>query len=264
MQQSTRLIYCAYGRAGQLVLNLLLERLAILPSNIFCFTYNVEENSPLVNALEVQKVDYCTKPVKKSLQLVKDFQPDVIVSMHYRDLIPGSVLEVASLGGFNLHPSLLPKYRGTFSAPWVIINGEAKTGVTYHYMNDKFDDGRIILQKAVEITDKDTGYSLFHKLIDAGVANFEEAFDLVVNQHYPGIIQKGEPTYYTRQVPFEGWINVNWSLPRIERFIRAMYFPPKPCAKVLIQDKTYEVNSLENYLEICRVTGQSIVNDEEN
>ena len=65
-------------------------------------------------------------------------------------MIIKEILNIPKYGGINLHPSLLPKYRGTFSCPWAIINNEKKTGITYHFMNEKFDDGKIVLQKSSE------------------------------------------------------------------------------------------------------------------
>ena len=114
---------------------------------------------------------------------------------------------MSQLGGFNLHPSLLPKYRGCFSAPWAIINGESKSGITYHHMNGKFDDDNIILQETIDISDEETGYSLFQKLLHLGVSRFEKSFDLVVREKYKGSPQIGEPSYFPRKVPYDGYID---------------------------------------------------------
>jgi len=247
-----RILYCAYGRAGYFVLNLLMEKLGISAKNLICFTYIDKENKPLLKALEKYEIKYMTFSLKKekSRRYVENFSPDVIVSMHYRDIIPKSILQLAKLGGFNLHPSLLPKYRGCFSAPWVIINGESKTGITYHYMDEIFDNGNIILQEPITIRKDETSYSLFHKLIYLGVSNFEKAFDLVIREKYKGSPQKGEPTYYPREVPFDGFIDSRWEVSKIERYINAMVFPPKPYAKVVINGKEIEVKDIDSYLEL--------------
>jgi len=252
MSNNIRILYCAYGRAGHLVLNLLIEKLGISPVDLICFTYSDEENKQLLETLQKSKIKYMTCSLKKedSRQYIEDFSPDVIVSMHYRDLIPDSVLQIARLGGFNLHPSLLPNYQGCFSTPWAIINGESKTGITYHYMNEKLDEGNIILQEPIDISDDETGYSLFHKLIRLGVSRFEKAFDLVTGERYKGTPQTGKPSYYPRQVPFDGFINPRWERLKIERFIRAMVFPPKPYAKAVINGKEIEVKEIDSYIEL--------------
>ncbi|MFX0134293.1 MAG: methionyl-tRNA formyltransferase [Candidatus Hodarchaeota archaeon] len=250
-----KILFFAYGRAGFLAFDILLNKLEYSSKYLFCFTYDHDDNNQLINSLISTGTDYTFMSIhcKQAYKKVMEFSPDIIVSMHYRDRIPLEILKLAPLGGFNLHPSLLPKYRGCFSAPWVIINGEENTGITYHSMNEKFDDGPIIIQKKIRIGEKDTGYSLFNKLIDLGIDNFTSALDIAINHSDIFIPQIGEPTYFPRKVPYDGIININWPLSQIERFIRAMTFPPKPCAKVKIKNKIYEVKTLEQYLELMNL-----------
>jgi len=221
-------VFAAFGRAGKEVLDLLVERNV----RIVCFTYDSPDNTPLLIALDYHKILTTTK--RLNLRNLKKYcpNPDIIISMHYRHLIPASTLDLTRLGGFNLHPSLLPRYRGCFSAPWAIIHGEAKTGITYHQMNTNLDDGDIILQRQIKIRNNDTGYSLFQRLIDLGVSCFAETLDRVLEQR-PTRPQIGEPSYYPRAVPFGGEIDGSWDLARIERFIRALCFPGKPPAFVI-------------------------------
>lgn len=252
---STRVLYCAYGRAGFLVLRKLVDEIRVVPANVLCYTYESSENLQLLDALSSYGIEFVIAALEEEREThrVRDFCPDVIVSMHYRNLIPDVVLDSAKLGGFNLHPSLLPMYRGTFSAPWVIINGESKTGITYHYMNTRFDDGKVILQREVNIAYDETAFSLFHRLIDLGVASFLEAYDLVVNQKFPGLPQIGQSSYFPRSLPFGGWIDPSWSLTQIDRFIRAMTFPPKPGARLKLDGKIYEINSLAEYMQLLGI-----------
>ena len=121
-----RILYCAYGHAACLILNILIKNLNTNPDDVICFTYKHIENKPLIKELEKFKVRYKTDNLnqEKSKFEINNFGPDVIISIYYRHLIPLEVLKMSHLGGFNLHPSLLPKYRGCFSAPWAIINGE--------------------------------------------------------------------------------------------------------------------------------------------
>jgi methionyl-tRNA formyltransferase len=212
--------YAAFGRAGLEVL----KRLERRSARLVCFTYDHATNAPLLAALHARGLPFtCQRLDAASLRALCP-APDVVVSMHYRDRIPTAALEEARLGGFNLHPSLLPRYRGCFSAPWAIINGETYTGITYHRMNAEFDDGEIILQRELPIRDAETGHSLFNRLIDAGVATFDEALDRVLRGE-PTTPQRGEPSYYPRRVPHGGEIDPAWEPERIEAFIRAMTFP---------------------------------------
>ena len=250
-----KILYCAYGKAGLLVLDLLFEQISSRASDIFCITYDYDENINLLRSLEKLGVMSSTLPIidKNVTDQIDAFEPHVIFSIHYRDLIPGRILEKSALGGINLHPSLLPKYRGAFSAPWAIINKEKMTGITYHFMNEKFDDGRIILQKSIGVSNDETGCSLFHKLIKLGAKHFLEAFDLSINKGYKGAPQKGKVSYYPRELPFGGRIDPSWGIPKIERFIRAMTFPPKPYAKVIKDGKEIEVKNMDQYRRLFNI-----------
>ena len=86
--------------------------------------------------------------------------PAIIYSFNYRRLLPRQILECASIGAFNLHPSKLPAYRGRAPINWVLVNGERETGVTLHYMVARADAGDIVGQETVAIEDRDTALSL--------------------------------------------------------------------------------------------------------
>jgi methionyl-tRNA formyltransferase len=190
---------------------------------------------------------------------VKSFRPNVLFSLYFRDIVPETILDIPDLGAVNLHPSLLPKYRGTFSSVHAILNGEKFTGFTYHYMLPEVDAGNIIMQCKVAIEPHDTAYSLYHRLIVEGMTAFDEAFRLVTEERSPGERQVGEPSYYRREVPFGGYIDPRWSGEQIDRFIRAMYFPPFTGARIrLVGGHEKEVSSLVEYDAILR-SGQMVV-----
>lgn len=86
------------------------------------------------------------------LEQVKTVSPDLCVIAHFEKIIKPPLLEIPRLGFINLHPSLLPDYRGLAPQHWPIINGESKTGVTVHYVDSGIDTGDIILQEHIEIS----------------------------------------------------------------------------------------------------------------
>lgn len=253
MKLDTRVLYLGHGRAGLLCCNKLCDEIGVLPVNILAYTYRMEDNNALIRELDRRGVGYSVASIKEldTWTRIRAFQPDVIISMHYRHLVPASILGLASIGAFNLHPSLLPKYRGTFSAPWAIINGETRTGITYHFMNENFDDGQIILQRSLPILKTDTGHSLFNKLIDLGVAHFCDAFEAVVIDRVPGSPQEGEPSYYARRLPFDGIIDRSWDEQTVERFIKALTFPGKPGPMLRKGEELVEVRNMQHYWELC-------------
>lgn len=243
-------LYCCYGEAGLKCLDLLVHR-AQSHHNILVFTHETHENKKLINCLKSQSFKFSFDKLKstESENKVKEFQPDYIVSIHYRDLIPEKILSYANFRGMNLHPSLLPKYAGCLATMWAIIKEESKTGITYHYLTKKFDDGRIILQKELKINANETGESLFKKTIDYGVSYFNEAMDLL-ESGYEGIEQKGKRTYFSRKIPFDGYINTEWNESRIDHFIRSFIFKGKPPASLIFNNKKYEIKSIKEYKEI--------------
>lgn len=158
------------------------------------------------------------------------FQPDIICSIYYRYIIKRHVIHACNGKILNLHPSLLPKYRGCSSIPWAIINGEKETGFTYHYIDEGCDTGPVILQKRITIESWDTQLTLFHRMMFTSMDYFNEAVSYV-REGKPGKPQAGEPSYFKRGCPYGGIIDSKWPDEKTERFIRAMYFPPYPSAK---------------------------------
>lgn len=158
------------------------------------------------------------------------FEPDMIVSIYYRTIIKEAVIDSVQGRIFNAHTSLLPRNRGRSPVPWAIVNDDRWTGVTYHYIDAGIDTGPIILQGAVQITDGETQASLFEKINQAVVDYFPAALELVL-AGFPGIKQRGEPSYHTAGPPHGGEIDSEWTWGKIMRFVRAMTYPPLPYAK---------------------------------
>jgi methionyl-tRNA formyltransferase len=97
------------------------------------------------------------------IEQIKAIKPDIIVVIAFR-ILPREVYSIARLGAFNIHGSLLPKYRGAAPIQWAIINGEKETGLTSFLLNDTVDTGKIIEQVTYEITPDMTSGELFEAL----------------------------------------------------------------------------------------------------
>ena len=100
---------------------------------------------------------------------IKDLEPDLIIVVAFRKL-PAELFNIPKYGTINLHASLLPNYRGAAPINWCLINGEIKTGVTTFFINEKIDQGDILLQKEIMIEDEDDFGSLYFKLSEVGAA----------------------------------------------------------------------------------------------
>ncbi len=152
--------------------------------------------------------------------------PDIIFSFYYRKMICQKILDLPSVGAFNLHGSYLPYYRGRCPVNWVIINGEAKTGVTLHYMIEKPDAGDIVGQKPVVIDVSDTAKTLYDKLCGAAKELLDEALPLIKKGQIPRHKQDlSQGSYYGGRRPEDGRINWNKSADEIYNLIRAVTEP---------------------------------------
>ena len=93
-------------------------------------------------------------------EAIRAAAPDLLLSFYFREMIAARVLEIPRLGAYNLHGSLLPAYRGRAPINWVLVKGEARTGITLHAMTPKPDDGDIIGQQELPIAWDETALSL--------------------------------------------------------------------------------------------------------
>lgn len=119
-------------------------------------------------ALENDIVVLQPEKIKESYQEVIDLEPNIIITCAYGQIIPKELLDYPEFGCINVHASLLPKLRGGAPIHRAIIEGYKKTGITIMYMAPGMDDGDIITQEEVEITDTDTASTLSDKLTNLG------------------------------------------------------------------------------------------------
>ena len=110
---------------------------------------------------------YQPEKVKGNVEFInkiKDINPDLICVVAYGKILPKEILEIPDKGSINLHASLLPKYRGAAPIQWSVLNGDQETGVTTMYMDEKMDQGDIILQTKVKIGEYETTGELWERL----------------------------------------------------------------------------------------------------
>ena len=134
--------------------------------------------------------------IRKEYQEIIDLKPDMIITCAYGQIIPKALLDYPKYGAINIHASLLPKLRGGAPIHHAIIDGYDKTGITIMYMNDKMDEGDIILQKETQITDEDTTNSLHDRLSLIGRDLILEAIPKIVKGEIKRIKQNEEEATY--------------------------------------------------------------------
>jgi len=114
-----------------------------------------------------------------SVAYLEALQPDLFVVVSFGQILKKEVLEIPKLYAVNIHGSLLPKYRGAAPTNWTIINGETTSGVSIIRMNEKMDEGDIILQKEVAIGEEDTNITLHETLSDLGAHAIADTIELI-------------------------------------------------------------------------------------
>jgi methionyl-tRNA formyltransferase len=160
------------------------------------------------------------------VELMRRLEPAIIYSFYYRNLLPSAVLQTAAKGAYNLHGSLLPKYRGRVPVNWMIVNGETEGGVTLHHMVARADAGDIVAQRAVTIDDSDTALTVYRKLIPAATAILHEFHPRIVVGTAPRRPQDLDSgSYYGRRRPEDGRIDWCWPARRIHNMVRAVTHP---------------------------------------
>lgn len=105
---------------------------------------------------------------KQAFKIFLKLKPDLIVSVFFNQLLDKKILEIPRLGAINIHPGLLPGYRGTSPIYWSLVNGEKFTGVSIHKIDEGIDTGGIYKKVKIEIDDQDTEDSLYWKSVCKG------------------------------------------------------------------------------------------------
>ena len=157
---------------------------------------------------------------------IKSLSPQFIFSFHYRHMLCEEILNCAPQGAFNLHASLLPRYRGRAPLNWVLVNGEQETGVTLHRMVKRADAGAIVAQKSVVIEPLDDALTLHRKLCLSCTELLTESLPGIlsgnVTQHEQ---DESQASYVGRRTPEDGRIDWHQPAERIHNLVRAVTDP---------------------------------------
>ncbi len=160
------------------------------------------------------------------VEQIKEMAPGVIFSFYYRDMIKKEILEIPKMGCFNLHGSLLPRYRGRCPVNWVLVNGEKETGVTLHQMTEKPDNGDILGQKQISIDVADTALTLHKKLAGAAGDLLKELLpEIKENRIKPVPQNQSEASYFSGRKPADGEIDWTQDAATIHNLVRAVTRP---------------------------------------
>jgi methionyl-tRNA formyltransferase len=190
-------------------------------------------------------VVYAEEVEGRYVPFVREKAPDLLLSVFYRKMIPSQALPIPKIASLNLHPSLLPAYRGRAPVNWVLVNGERVTGVSLHHMTREPDAGDVVGQRAIEIAPRETALTLYHKVEAEGRALLEEMLPLVASGKAPRTPQDASrATYFGGRKPDDGRIDWSWDARRIDCLVRAVA-PPWPGAFGAIEGKKVFIHAGE-------------------
>ena len=181
---------------------------------------------------------------KDQLRIIKNVEPDYIVSCGYQHIVPESVLTIPTKGCLNLHPAYLPYNRGANPNVWSIIEG-TPAGVTLHYMDPGIDTGDIVARRKVETAFSDSGKDLHKRLEDAQLELFQDVWSDILSDNISVFEQDENQGTYHQTSEFETLCELNPDEEvRVKEFLdrlRALTFPPYNNAKIEIDNETYYV-----------------------
>mgnify|MGYP000008676673 CR=1 FL=1 len=195
--------------------------------------FALKNNIPVYQPLKI-------KEDAKALEKIKQANPNLIVVVAYGQIIPASIIYYPPLGAINVHFSLLPKYRGAAPVQWAILNGETKTGVTIFKLNEKMDEGDILMQKEVNIFPDEKASHLENRLAEIGAELLIETISLLEQGKIePKKQNHSLATYAPKLKKEDGLIKWEKNSEVIHRMIRA--FDTWPTAYCFIKDKRIKI-----------------------
>lgn len=164
---------------------------------------------------------------KDSIDYFRGFNPDLFIVVSFGQILSRELLGIPRKNSINVHASLLPKYRGAAPINWAIANGEKETGITVIKMNEKMDEGEIILTERVSIAADEDAIALSERLSKKGIAPLLKSIDLIKKGTVDFLKQDDSQVSYAPKLKKEdGLIDWRWSAEKIYNRVRA--FVPWP------------------------------------
>lgn len=160
---------------------------------------------------------------------LRGLAPDLIVVADFGQFLKADVLAIPPKGTINIHPSLLPRYRGAAPIQWAVARGETETGVTIMYVDERMDAGGIILQEKAPIREEDTAETLEGLLAELGASLLVRAVEQIRDGTVERTVQDEALVTLAPKLKKEDG-RIDWSLPAVELRNRVRGFQPWPGA----------------------------------
>jgi methionyl-tRNA formyltransferase len=239
---------------GNTVLEALLKDARVNMEAVFTVKYD----HPFPYYAEQQLLELCDKRQvtcyygvqirsDEGIALLRQHAPDLIIVATFKQILAQNVLGLPRLGVVNLHPSLLPRYRGPCPTHAALLNDEAVAGVTAHYVTEKLDEGNILSQRSVAINEMDNDGQLRQKLARLAGEMIPELIGMFAGFTKPaGRLQDHSlATLAPRPTAEDGYLELAADIPTIRRKVRA--FNPLPGTSILVGERRVTVDRFELY-----------------
>ncbi len=226
-----RILFFGYSEVGYECLSLLLERghhVVALITHEDNPNEKIWFKTPAVaarkHAIPVFTPDNVNTPEWR--ERIAALKPDLILSVYYRHMIGTKILALPPLGAFNMHGSLLPKYRGRAPINWAVLHGEPRLGMTLHRMVKDPDAGAVVDQEGIDIAPRDTAEQAFRKVLPCARLVLARQIDpLLAGTAKETPQDESQATYFTGRKPEDGRIHWNHTTLQIFNLIRAVTDP---------------------------------------
>jgi len=187
---------------------------------------------------------------------LRDLAPELLVVVAYGLKLPRRILDIPRCGAINLHPSLLPKYRGAAPVNWAIINGDTATGISTIFMSEEMDAGDVILEERVAILPDETAGELKQRLSQLGAGLVTRTVGLIAAGNAPRKPQNESlATAAPKLKSIDATINWACGSRMISNLVRGM--TPKPGAHTLFRGQRLEIARVETFSEYRTTNGES-------
>jgi len=181
---------------------------------------------------------------ESAIEKIKVFKPDLIILIAYGQILSREILKIPPRGCLNVHPSLLPYYKGSAPIQWTIIRGEQETGISFLFMNEKIDAGDIILQKKVKILPEENQQELSNRLSMKSAEMMAEVLDTIKKGNYKKITQSQGKYFYARKIGKTD-CKINWNNRGIDilNLVRGIAYAP--CAHTEFNGKRIKITKAD-------------------
>lgn len=218
--------------------------------------FTVKYDHPFPYYQEQQLIEFCSQRQvscyhdvnvnsSEGLALVGKHAPDLIIVATFKQILKETVLSLPKLGVVNIHPSLLPNYRGPCPTNAAILNDEKTTGITIHYVTETVDEGNVLVQRSLGIGKEETDGELRQRLASLAGEMMAELIGKFAGTNKPvGTLQDhSRASHAPRPMAEDGYLEQAKDVHIIQRKIRALN--PIPGTSILVGDRRVAIDRFE-------------------